>query len=257
LLHGPTIEVRAYLHQASRLTDTATSAGVKSGVTTCKDRIMPRLFSTLLLLLALLVPTQLFAAAIQKDQTITLNLPESVLSQAIREMLPLDIEPSTAGLKGSITIIGVDDLRITEQTISCRLKLSGKKLQILTELAGHQISLKVGAIELNFTCSTRLRFDSARQVLYIKPTIKGISSSKPSNTDIGSTLLPLLNGREYPITMKNLAPLIAETRAKTVAITMHISNVRAIDGALQLSISPRVSSTPHPAPKKGMHADNS
>jgi len=216
---------------------------------------MPRLFSTLLLLLTLIVPTQLFAAG-PKDGTITLNLPESVLAQAITEMLPLDIEPATSGLKGSITIIGVDDLKITEHNISCRLKLSGKKLQILTELAGHQISLKVGAIELNFTCSTRLRFDSARQVLYIKPTINGISSAKPSNTDIGSTLLPLLNGREYPITMKNLAPLIAETRDKTVSITMHISNVRAVNGALQLSISPQISSTLHPAAKKGVHADN-
>lgn len=213
---------------------------------------MPRLFSTLLLLLALVVPTCLFAA-VAGDKTITLNLPESVLSQAIGEMLPLDIEPSSSDLKGSITIISIDDLKVSEQKISCRLKLSGKRLQILTELAGHQISLKVGEIELNFNCSTNLRFDRVRQILYIKPTINGISSAKPSNTDIGSTLLPLLNGREYPITMRNLAPLIAETDNKTVAITMHISDIRAVNGALQLSITPQVSSTLHPAPKKERH----
>ncbi len=217
---------------------------------------MPRLFSTFLLLLALIVPTHLFAAA-AKDQTITLNLPQSVLAQAIKEMLPLDIQPSTPGLKGSITIIGVDDLKITAQNISSKLKLSGKNLLIQTELAGHQINLKVGAIKLDFTCSTKLRFDPARQILYIKPTIGGVSSTKPSNTDIGSTLLPLLNSREYPVAMKNLAPLIAETRDKTVAITMRISDVRAIKGALQLSISPKVKSTLHSSAKKDMNADNS
>lgn len=217
---------------------------------------MPRFFPTLLLLLALIVPTNLFAA-VAKDEALTLNLPESVLAQAIGEMLPLDVEPASTGLKGSITIKSIEDLRVSNQSISCRLKLSGKKLQILTELAGHQISLKVGAIELNFNCSTKLRFDSAKQILYIKPTINGVSSAKPSNTDIGSTLLPLLNGREYPITMKNLAPLIAETDNKTVAITMHISDVRAVKGALQLSITPKVSSTLHPTQKKSSQADKS
>jgi hypothetical protein len=217
---------------------------------------MPRFFTTFLLFFALIVPTHLFAAP-AKDQTITLNLPQSVLAQAIKEMLPLEVQPSTPGLKGSITIIGVDDLKITEHNISSLLKLSGKNLQIQTELAGHQINLKVGAIKLNFSCSTKLRFDRARQILYIKPTIGGVSSSKPSNTDIGSTLLPLLNSREYPVTMKNLAPLIAETRNKTVAITMHISNVRAIKGALQLSLTPTVKSTPHHPAKKDLHAGNS
>ncbi len=213
---------------------------------------MSRFFFALLLLSALIAPPCLFAA-VPRDKTITLNLPESVLSQAIREMLPLDIEPATKGLTGSITIISIDDLKVTDHNISCRLRLSGKRLQILTELAGHQISLKVGAIELNFSCSTGLRFDSARQVLYIRPTINGISSAKPSNADIGSTLLPLLNGRDYAITMRTLAPLIADSNGKTIAITMHISDIRAINGALQLSITPTVHSTLHPTPKQDRH----
>jgi hypothetical protein len=203
-----------------------------------------------LLVLILIVPTQLFAA-VPKDKTITLNLPESVLAQAIAEMLPLDIDPASPGLQGSITVSRIDDLKITDQNIFCRLRLSGKKLQILTELAGHQINLKVGEIELNFNCSARLRFDSARQVLYIRLILNDISSPKPSNTDIGGTLLPLLNNREFPVAIKDLEPLIAQTDVKTVSITMRISDIRAVNGALQLSITPRISSTDHPAsPKK-------
>ncbi len=217
---------------------------------------MPRLLTTLLFLLPFIVPTHLFAAMAQ-DNNITLNLPESVLSQAITEMLPLRVNPATSGLKGSITIIGIKDLQVRDGRISCKLKLAGKNLRILTELAGHQISLKVGEIELNFTCSTKLRFDRAKQILYIRPTIKGISSSTRSNTDIGSTLLPLLNGREYPIAMKELAPLIAETSDKTIAITMQIAGVRVTDGALQLSISPKVSSTRHQIHHKERQANKS
>jgi hypothetical protein len=217
---------------------------------------MSRFFFFVLLVLSLTVPAQLFAA-VPRDKTITLNLPESVLSQAIGEMLPFDIDPASSSLRGSITIVSIDDLKVTEQNISCRLKLSGKKLQIVTELSGHQISMKVGAIELNFNCSTKLRFDSAKQTLYIRPMINDISAPKSSTTDIGGTLLPLLNGHEFPITMQDLAPLVAKTDDKTVAITMHISDIRAVNGALQLSLTPRVSSTQHPSSPKGKRPDNS
>ena len=215
---------------------------------------MSRLLSVFFLVLALIVPTQLFAG-VPKDKTITLNLPESVLSQAIGEMLPLEVDPATSSLQGSITVSRIDDLRITDQNIFCRLKLSGKNLHILTELAGHQINMKVGEIELNLNCSARLRYDSTRQVLYIRPLLNDISSPKPSNTDIGGTLLPLLNDREFPISIKELEPLIAQTELKTVSIMMHISDIRAVGGALQLSITPRVSSTHHPASQK-KHPNN-
>ena len=211
---------------------------------------MSRLFSVFFLVLALIVPTQLFAVGTPKDKTITLNLPESVLSQAIGEMVPLEIDPATSSLQGSITVSRIDDLRITDQNIFCRLKLSGKNLHILTELAGHQINMKVGEIELNLNCSARLRYDSAGRVLYIRPLLNDISSPKPSNTDIGGTLLPLLNDREFPISIKELEPLIAQTELKTVSIMMHISDIRAVNGALQLSITPRVSSLQHPASQK-------
>jgi hypothetical protein len=215
---------------------------------------MNRLFSVFFLVLTLIAPIQIFAG-VPKDKTITLNLPESVLSQALGEMVPLEVDPATSSLQGSITVSRIEDLRITDQNIFCRLKLSGKNLHILTELAGHQINMKVGEIELNLNCSARLRYDSARQVLYIRPLLNDISSPKPSNTDIGGTLLPLLNDREFPITIKELEPLIAQTDLKTISIMMHISDIRAVGGALQLSITPKVSSIHHPSSHK-KHPNN-
>jgi len=207
---------------------------------------MSRCVSTFFFLLALIVPTLLFAGP-AKDKTILINVPESVLAQAIEEMLPLDIDPASPGLQGSITVSRIDDLRITDQNIFCKLRLSGKNLQILTEIAGHQINLKVGEIELNFNCAAKLRYDGARQILYIKPTLSDISSPKPSNTDIGGTLLPILNEHEFPVSLRDLQPLIADTSDKTLAITMHIADARAVGGALQLSIVPQISSTRHAA----------
>ena len=207
---------------------------------------MSRCVAAFLFFLVLIVPSLLVAAP-AKDKTIFLNLPESVLAQAIGEMVPLEIDPASPGLQGSIIISRIDDLKITDQNIFCKLRLSGKKLQILTEIAGHQINLKVGEIELNFNCAARLRYDSARQTLYIKPTLSDISSPKPSNTDIGGTLLPILNEHEFPVTLRDLEPLIADTTDKTVAITMHIADIRAVNGALQLSLVPQISSTRHGA----------
>jgi hypothetical protein len=202
---------------------------------------MNRGIAVVFFLLTLIMPELLFAAS-AKDKTILLNVPESVLAQAIEGMVPFDIDPAAPGLQGSSTVSRIDDLKITEQNIFCKLRLSGKKLQILTEIAGHQINLKVGEIELNFNCIAHLRYDSAKQILYIKPTLSDISSPKPSNTDIGGTLLPILNEHEFPVTLRDLQPLIADTSDKTIAITMHIADIRAVNGALQLNIVPQISS---------------
>ncbi len=201
---------------------------------------MNTIFKTILLFIALLLPVQSPAAT---TETITLNLPESVLAKAVQAALPLDVDAKSKSLRGTIKIISINNLQLGDKYLSCRLHIAGSNLQIVSELAGHQINLKVGEIELDFDCKARLRFDAATQTLYIRPIVDKMQASQDaSQGELGQALISLLNGREFPISMQDMAPLIARTGSKTLIITMKFVNIQARKDMLQFSLLPQVSS---------------
>jgi hypothetical protein len=200
---------------------------------------MNTMLKTALLLVALLLPIQALAAP---AETITLNLPESVLANAVKAALPLDVESQSKSLRGTIKILGINNLQLGDKILSCRLHVAGSNLQIVSELAGHQINLKVGEVELDFDCTARLRFDAAKQVLYIKPVIDKVKAGKDAGQgDLGQALVSLMNGREFPISMEEMEPLIARTGSKTLIITMKFVNIQARRDLLQFSLLPKIS----------------
>jgi hypothetical protein len=99
----------------------------------------------------------------------------------------------------------------------------------------------VGTIELDVTSDAALRFDPKKQILYIKPVINDVAeNSTGGNGEIGKALIAMLNGREYPVSMKNLDPLVAEAGAKTVTINTKIVNIEAKPKEVQLSLHPLI-----------------
>ena len=179
---------------------------------------------------------------VQAQDVITLTLPESVIVKATRAILPLDIDAHSKTLQGDITIINISELQLTDNQLACRLHLAGKNLAFVTDVAGHEIKLKVGEVEVDFLTTALIRFDPAKQTLYIKPIVKNVPKpGKNANADIGQALVALLNGREFPISMQNLDPIIARTGAKTVTINTRIADIRAMPKAIGLSLVPIVS----------------
>jgi len=69
------------------------------------------------------------------------------MARTVRAVLPLDIDARSEGLQGTIRIIGIDNLQFGDKYLSCRLHVAGSDLRIVSELAGHQINLKVGEVE--------------------------------------------------------------------------------------------------------------
>lgn len=194
---------------------------------------------TVILLVTLLLPTHQLAAAVE---TITLNLPESVLATAVQAALPLDLDAKSNSLQGTIRIISIKNLQLGDKYLSCRLHVAGSDLQIVSELAGHQINLKVGEVELDFDTRASLRFDAARQTLYIKPVIDKVTAgANTGQGDLGQALVSLLNGREFPVSMQDMEPLIARTGTKTLIITMKFVNIEARPDRLQFSLLPKIS----------------
>ncbi len=184
-----------------------------------------------------------FSWPVMANDNITLNLPEKVIAQAITAMLPFDIDAHSKNIQGNITIINISQLEITNQHLACQLHLAGSNLAFLTEIAGHEIQLKVGAVEIDFNANAALRFDADRQTLYIKPVVKNVAAKGDGkNGEIGQALIALLNGREFPITMQKIDPLIAKAGAKTVTISAKIADIQAKENLLQLQLTPAVTS---------------
>lgn len=201
---------------------------------------MTTFIKAVLIFFTMLLPTQALA---ETTETITLNLPESVLAKTVQAVLPLDVDAKSKSLRGTIRIISINNLQLGDKLISCRLHIAGNNLQIVSELAGHQINLKVGEIELDFDCNANMRFDAAKQILYIRPVVDKMQASKDARQgELGQALISLLNGREFPISMQNMAPLIANTGSKTLIISMRFINIQARKDMLQFSLLPKVSS---------------
>lgn len=197
----------------------------------------------LLLLASLLCGLAATVGQVQAAQdVISLNLPESVIARATQAMLPLPIDAHSKSLQGDITIINISELQIGDNQLTCRLQLAGRNLAFVTDMAGHEIKLKVGEVEVDFLTTALIRFDAQKQTLYIKPIVKNMQqASKNANADIGQALVAMLNGREFPIAMQNLDPIIARTGAKTVTINTRIADIRAVPNAIGLSLLPSVS----------------
>ncbi len=86
----------------------------------------------------------------------------------------------------------------------------------------------------DFKANAALRFDGAKQTLYIKPIVKDVAASGDGkNGEIGQALIALLNGREFPVSMQKIDPLIAEAGAKIVTISTRIADIQAKEDFLQ------------------------
>lgn len=184
------------------------------------------------------VPARVQAAS----DAITLSLPESIITQTTKALLPLRIDANSKILDGDITIINISNLQLTENHLACRLHLAGNNLAFLTEIAGHEIRLKVGSVELDFQTDAALRFDSQKQLLYLKPVVSDMTATgKGANDEIGKAIIALLNGREFPISLKKLEPLVAEAGPKTVTIDTKIEDIKATKDLLVLKLAPVIS----------------
>ncbi|MFT5699472.1 MAG: hypothetical protein ACI8ZB_002332 [Desulforhopalus sp.] len=176
------------------------------------------------------------------EEPIRLTIPQSVLTQVTRALLPIQIETHSKSVDGDITIVNISNLQLTDGHLACRLHLAGNNLALLTEIAGHEIRLKVGSIELDVSTDAALRFDAKQQTLYIKPIVQNVEGSgSGANGEIGKALIAMLNGREFPINMKQLDPIVAEAGAKTVTINTTIVNIEAKRKSVQLSLQPVIS----------------
>lgn len=192
--------------------------------------------------ITLLTAVTLSGSAAAED-FITLNLPQTVIAEATAAILPVRIDAHSKTIEGDLHIINISELQLTDNHLACRLHLAGTNLALLTEISGHEIRLKVGAVEIDFKTEAAIRFDAKQQMLYIKPMVKDVTTSgAASGADIGQILVALLNDQEFPIAIQDLEPLIARAGSKTITFNSTIADIAAKPQSIQLSLRASVSS---------------
>ncbi len=192
--------------------------------------------------ITLLTAATLSRAAAAED-FITLNLPQTVIAKATAAILPLRIDAHSKSIEGDLRIINISELQLTDDHLACRLHLAGNNLVLLTEIAGHEIRLKVGAVEIDFKTEAAIRFDAKQQMLYIKPMVKDVTTSgADSGADIGQVLVALLNEQEFPVAIQDLEPLIARAGSKTITFNSTIVDIEAKPQSIQLRLRALVTS---------------
>ncbi len=179
----------------------------------------------------------------EKDslETITLMVPESVLAEAVRQSLPVLIDTGSDTVEGSISIQNIDELQFDDQKISAIITLIGNDIQIKTTIAGQQLRLKLGTVKLDFNITADTRYDEPSQTLFIKPTVTDLKSQDGQTGDeLGNLLIGLFNGREFPLAIDKLQPIITETGSKKLAIEMQIKNVTISKNLLTMHLLPHI-----------------
>ncbi len=198
---------------------------------------MIRLFFILLLT----CPMQLYASSGQQNH-ITLTLPEQVIAGFIKSALPLDIDHGSPNLDGKIAVTDIRNCRIKNNHLFADLTITGQNLHLVTNIAGQNIRLRVGTMIFYLKAKTALRYDLKRHTLYVHPQVNEVQSQQEGHGEIANLLLPLINNREFPISMKKMHPFVADTGNKRLQIGMDVKNIKIVNGALELHIFPQIKS---------------
>lgn len=176
--------------------------------------------------------------------SIMLTIPESILVKAVKKTMPIQVNTGSENVDGSVTIQKINNLQLGEQHISGMVTVIGKDIQIKTTIAGQELRLKVGTITLDFNLLAETRYDEPSQTLYIKPTVSNLNQQDGQKAgELGALLITLFNGKEFPLSIDKLQPIIADTGSKKLAIEMQIADIRVSKDVLTLYLHPDIRDT--------------
>ncbi|BDD85833.1 hypothetical protein [Desulfofustis limnaeus] len=182
--------------------------------------------------------------AVGAGTLVTLHLPEAVLTNIITDAMPLPIDPQNESIHGAITIQRISNLHLKDRSVTATIGLSATDLQVNTNVAGHQIRLNVGSVQTDFGLTATLRFNPTDRTLFFRPEVRPLGApGQSSSNDIAVLLAGVFNGREIPITIDRLQPLVTNTGSKELTVELQLTDIAVVPEALVLSFHPAVSTS--------------
>lgn len=189
------------------------------------------------LLLAFVSPSG--AADQGADGIILLRLPESVIASIIEKALPLVFPQGSGSLTGSISVTEISDLVFTDGSVAAAVSVQGRDVELNTSIAGSQVRLKLGEIDLNFDVAAALGFDRDSQTLFIHPTVDGLGQQE--NSEAGRLILALFNDQQIPLRLDAMQPIITDIGSRELVIDTRVHDVAARPGSIEILLEPNAS----------------
>lgn len=193
------------------------------------------------ILLAILLLFFLICPGLITAQPILLSLPEKVVAEMVQKSLPLQVNQPSESLAGLISVEKVENLNFNDNSLAATVTMSGRDVQLNTNLGGHNLLLKVGNVELDFSLEAVTRFDKASQTLFIRPTVSGIDQRGSQNNEVGELIAALFNEQELPVALENLAPIITDIGNRQLVIDMSVEDIRFGPDAVEILLTPQTS----------------
>ena len=196
------------------------------------------IFSPTLLLLLLVFSFP--AGAV--DQVATISIPEDVLSRIIKDGLPITIEAQSQYVQGEVIFESLENLQVMEKSLLLQGVASGRNFTVVTTIAGREITMKLGNVQLPVSCELFLRFDSSKKTLFVTPRFpkpKSLYSTDPADALL--LLLSSLDEDEYPVELGAIRPIIAEVGSSSIPIELEPVDIQTQKGLLLIKMKPTVS----------------
>ncbi|PID71470.1 MAG: hypothetical protein CSB34_07110 [Desulfobulbus propionicus] len=173
----------------------------------------------------------------QQPQDIEITLPAKALLTSLRAMLPFPVETNQAEIAGQILITAIHSLRINNNILSLQGVIQGNNVAIATKIAGQNIRLKFGEVNVPITCDLHTRFDAAAQTLYVTPTFP--PKSEPPAAASTQPLFNAMGGKEYPIAIDPLDLSIFSIDNRPIPLIMVPTNITGQNNVLTVSLRPQ------------------
>jgi len=171
-----------------------------------------------------------------KKEEMTIAIPEELMTEFINDTLPVKITRKKS-FSGVIWIESVERLKLGNDKISFSMKMHGENIVYNKKIGKRPVELNFGDVRLSFECEGSIRYDKGRNVLYVRPEI---IQEKTEEQVLVPLLAALIEGREFPIEIQKLEPIITKIGDKSLTINMDISSIFTLDGILFIGIRPKV-----------------
>jgi len=189
----------------------------------------------------LFFPATIFPAA-AVDQSVTISIPDAVLFQAIKDGLPFPIEAKSEYVQGDVSLQSLEKLEVLEKSLFLKGVISGRDFTMNTTIAGKDISMNLGSVQLPLSCELFLRFDGNKKILFVTPRFpkpKSMYTTDPADALL--LLLSSLGEKEYPIELGAIQPILAKAGTRDILIELEPVDIRTQKGLLLIRMRPRVS----------------
>jgi len=200
-----------------------------------------KLLGIFFLAFLLLFQANMFSGA-AVDQAATISLPDGVLLRAIKEGLPIPIKAQSQYVQGDIIIQSLEKVQVREKSLFLQGVVSGQNLTMNTTIAGKEISMNIGSMQLPVSCELFLRFDANKKVLFVTPRFprpKSLYSTDPADALL--LLLSSLDEKEYPLELGSIHPILAKAGTSTILIELEAVDILTQKGLLLIMMKPRLS----------------